>query len=300
MKKTMKKIIFAVLTAAAIMAVSVQAFADETQTQPTSEGSTYTGEAVTPPVTVSDEGVQLQNGVDYDLSYENNVNVGTATVIVTFKGNYSGERRVNFNIVARTLTNDDVAFSAIEKQTFDNGLIEPKPTITVGDITLVEGTDYDLVYENNTDVGTATVTAVLKDNYSGSVSTTFEIVSKPFTQEDVENGTVAIASTERQVYTGSAITPEPAVTYGDVTLVKDRDYTLSYENNINVGTAIIKVTFTGNYSGEATATFEIIAKSVSAGEGGSEQSSIVISDIPDQIYTGFEIMPEPTVTDVTR
>ena len=300
MKRTVKKIIAAVLAAATLTtAVSISVFAepDNTDVQPTTP-TTYTGEEVTPPVSISDEGIQLQNGVDYDLTYENNINVGTATAIVTFKGNYSGERRIDFNIVARSLTNEDVTFSDIENQVFMNGAAEPKPTITVGDTTLTEGTDYDLNYENNTNVGTATVTAVLKGNYTGSVSTTFEIVAKAISNSDIESGALAIADVEAQTFTGSGITPEPAVTYNGITLVKDSDYTLSYENNVNVGTATINITFKGNYSGTTVKQFEITAKQVSVGEGA--ESSIVISDIPDQTYTGAAITPEPVITDVGR
>ena len=61
-----------------------------------------------------------------------------------------------------------------------------------------------------------------------------------------------------QTYTGSAITPTPTIKYGDVTLVKDKDYNLTYTDNVNVGKAKINVSFIGNYSGSATTNFDII------------------------------------------
>ena len=51
-----------------------------------------------------------------------------------------------------------------------------------------------------------------------------------------------------QTYTGSAITPEPLVTAGSLSLTKGMDYEYSYTNNINVGTAKVTVTFKGDYA----------------------------------------------------
>jgi len=51
-----------------------------------------------------------------------------------------------------------------------------------------------------------------------------------------------------QTYTGSAITPEPLVIAGSLSLTKGTDYTYSYENNTNVGTATVTVTFQGTYA----------------------------------------------------
>ena len=80
-----------------------------------------------------------------------------------------------------------------------------------------------------------------------------------------------------------------------MTLEKDKDYTLSYENNVNVGQATVKVTFIGNYSGDASTTFEIISRVIT-----DDDTTIVVSPIADQTYTGKEIKPEPVITDTTR
>ncbi len=62
---------------------------------------TYTGSQITPDVTVRFGSTTLIKGTDYDLSYGNNTSAGTGTgsVTITFKGNYSGETTVYFNIV---------------------------------------------------------------------------------------------------------------------------------------------------------------------------------------------------------
>lgn len=59
----------------------------------------YTGEAVEPGVTVELDGQTLTDGTDYYVSYTNNINKGTATVTVTFMGNYKGTVTETFEIV---------------------------------------------------------------------------------------------------------------------------------------------------------------------------------------------------------
>lgn len=58
-------------------------------------------------------------------------------------------------------------------------------------------------------------------------------------------------------YNGKAFTPEPVVTLKGATLVAGTDYTVSYAGNTNAGTATVKVTGAGDYTGEATGSFAI-------------------------------------------
>ena len=67
---------------------------------------TYDGSAKTPTVTVRDGSATLTQGTHYTVSYRNNVSVGTATVTVTGKGNYSGTVTLTFVITQRTYSVD--------------------------------------------------------------------------------------------------------------------------------------------------------------------------------------------------
>ena len=62
-------------------------------------GYTYTGWEISPAVTVRDvEGKELTQGTDYEISYEDNVNAGTASILVTGKGDYTGTAVKTFTI----------------------------------------------------------------------------------------------------------------------------------------------------------------------------------------------------------
>lgn len=289
MNKNFKKFIaFAISVTSAISAITgVSAGAEEIQNTTARSGNSisYTGAAITPDIVLYDDDIQLVKGVDYELSYENNINVGTATIIVTFKGNYSGERRMNFNIIAKALTQDDVTISPIENQIFTGNPIEPKPTITFGDVTLIENTDYELSYENNIGAGTATVTVNFKGNYSGTASAHFIIEPKDLTNDSSLTSSVI----PTQTYTGEPIEPKPEIKHGDKVLEEGKDYDLSYENNTDVGDAKVKVEFKGDYTGEKEYTFEIAKKTVT-------DDNTEITGIADAAYTGAEIRPELGIT----
>ena len=58
----------------------------------------YTGGEIKPQITVTLNDIVLVEGTDYTVYYVNNINVGTATVIVIGEGNYSGVCKATFNI----------------------------------------------------------------------------------------------------------------------------------------------------------------------------------------------------------
>ena len=59
---------------------------------------TYTGSEIRPEVTVTDGSRTLIKGTDYDVAYTGNTKVGTGSVKITGKGNYSGEITKTFVI----------------------------------------------------------------------------------------------------------------------------------------------------------------------------------------------------------
>lgn len=91
-------------------------------------------------------------------------------------------------------------------------------------------------------------------------------IDEQIAKTDISSAT--IGTIYEQSYTGEEITPSPAVTIfvsgkGTVVLDKDFDYTLSYENNVNAGTATITVNGFGTYSGSASKTFKIAPAALS-------------------------------------
>ena len=239
---------------------------------------TYTGSLIVPNITVSCNDVELVKNTDYTVSYSNNKNVGTATISITGIGDYTGTITKNFNIVARDIS--DTTIGSIPNQTYTGNSISALPVITYNGATLTKGTDYTLTYSNNVNVGTGTVTITGKGNFKGTTSKTFSISARAMSD-------TSVANVSSQTYTGNGISPLPTITYNNKTLKKDTDYTLSYSNNINAGTATITITGKGNFTGTTSKTFSISARAM---------SDTSVANISSQTYTGNVISPLPTIT----
>ena len=132
---------------------------------------------------------------------------------------------------------------------YDGKAETPSVTVKVGGKTLKKDTDYTVSYSNNTKVGTAKVTITGKGNYTGSVSKTYSI------KNNFKKATVSGISTK--AFTGKNITQSITVKYNGKTLKNGTDYTVSYSNNKNIGTATVKITGKGSYTGTITKTFKI-------------------------------------------
>ena len=67
------------------------------------ESETYTGGEIKPAVEVKDGETLLVLGTDYEITYQNNVNAGTAKLLVTLKGNYKGNCEKEFTILKKQI-----------------------------------------------------------------------------------------------------------------------------------------------------------------------------------------------------
>ena len=220
---------------------------------------TYTGSAITPVPVLSkilngSSKYTLVKDTDYTLSYSNNTNVGTATITATGKGNFTGTASTTFKINKASLTVPS------QSGTLTYNTASQSPSWSNYDSTkmTVSGTT------SATNAGTYSATFTLKSttNYKWSDgTTTAKTVSWKINQYNISN--VDVEPISDQVYTESAITPVPVLSKilngsSEYTLVKDTDYTLSYSNNTNVGTATITATGKGNFTGTKIITFKIV------------------------------------------
>ena len=205
----------------------------------------YRGVPVTPKPLLKLGERTLEEGVDYELSYENNDAIGTGTVIVTGIGNYSGEKRVQFAI------GNDIASATslpIADEVYCGKAIKPKPVLSFGGRTLEEGVDYELSYERNVNAGVGIVVATgIGSQFAGEKRIEFHIE-----QADIANESAQAISA--QDYTGMPL--EPLLYVGN--LEPRVDYDLSYENNVEIGTATVTATGKGNYKGARKSTFRIV------------------------------------------
>lgn len=159
------------------------------------------------------------------------------------------------------LTADHVSLEKTEYE-YTGEAIRPNVTVRVEETLLTLDKEYSLEYADNTEVGEGKVivTGIATGGYTGTVEVSFSIVEKEDEQEPValEESHVKLDKTEF-TFDGKAIEPAVTVTVGDKVLVKDTDYTLTFENNDKAGEAFAVVTAKegSGYTGTVRVKFTI-------------------------------------------
>jgi len=135
---------------------------------------TYNGKVIKPSPDVTFGDIKLVKGTDYTLSYENNIDAGTATVTIRGKGKFTGTKSINFKINPKSIASS--AADQIPAQKYTGYSVYPAVTVKDGDRTLQKSVDYYTSFSNNKAVGKATVTINGKGNYKGSITADFYIL----------------------------------------------------------------------------------------------------------------------------
>ena len=235
----------------------------------------YNGKSHEPEIESSESAPELEQGSDYEVTYENNINAGTATIKITGKDIFCGTVERSFKI-----TPDEngmyVCYFAENNETylettFKGKKVEPEVVIDG----LVQGKDYTVTYVNNEKPGEARAELTGIGNYKGSETLYFTIYGKLPAADPIAD----------QIYTGKELTPAiviPGLKAGE-------DYYMYYEDNQYPGVATVTIYGTGYYKGTATIHFKIIKKT-------ERFVSNVKLNRTSYTCTGKTIRPSVTVT----
>ncbi|MDU6985566.1 MAG: GH25 family lysozyme [Terrisporobacter othiniensis] len=187
--------------------------------------------------------------------------IGTSSEPAYFDMNYTYLKPTNNQTSGNKIDLSSSSVSEISSKTYTGSAIEPSFTVTLNNKILKENEDYTVTYSNNISIGTAKILIKGIGNYVGEKTITFKIVAPTTSKINLSSASVSEISSKS--YTGSAIKPSVTVKVNGKTLSLNKDYTVTYSNNISVGTAKILIKGTGNYTGEKTITFKIIPKKIS-------------------------------------
>ena len=134
----------------------------------------YTGNDIKPTPEVTDGTTKLTSGEDFEYSYSNNRDVGTATLTITGNGNYTGKVEQKFTISPKSI---DGAVIELANKSF--AYIGSEQTVNITSVTLKGWTNtinYEVVSGNKaTDAGEITLTIEGRGNYTGTATTTWKI-----------------------------------------------------------------------------------------------------------------------------
>lgn len=256
----------------------------------------YTGSKLTPGVVGFFNGRELKQGVDYTISYSNNVNVGKMTITMTGKGNYKGKKYTEqVTIVPLDISTEEFSADDIVVEYVTNKAQKPAATLFRNGKKLTTR-DYSVSWKNEDGLsngafktsGVFSVEIEGKGNYTGKRIISYEITPKHSLQK------ASIGNIATQTWSGEAIEPKPDVKLGGKTLVPDQDYVITYSDNINSGKALFKIEGIGDYYGEKQKTFTIKGTALSKVKVTGYESKMTFS-IPNYDDTECEINQQKNV-----
>ena len=278
-------------------------------------GYNWTGKEVKPDVLIrcADCNKELKEGTDYKLEYKNNVNVGTATVKVIGMGAYKGvDQTANFEI------EEDCGWNGIKyyNDTYQNGdhigSLEwsewgyhgKTPYIPIAcnhcGKELKNGKDYTITFSNTDHPGEGTAKVVGLNEYAGyELNFTYTLKAKDLKAESYYNGD----DLGTYKWTGKEVKPDIGKIYVqdiygsvvDTEAVEGKDYQLEYSNNIEEGTATVKVVGIGDAKGTVlTYTYHI--EKQHGWNGFSVTGHKDGDDLGAYEWTGNDVEPELNLT----
>ena len=154
------------------------------------EDTVYTGKEIRKSVQING----LEEEKDFTVEYsEDLVNAGTVTITITGIGQYTGTLELTYQIEPRSLLMLQNEMSLSETEVYHDGT-EKKPEVVING--LLEDKDYILEYQNNVEVGTATVKVSGLDNYCDEVELEFEMIHNPEKSDRIEADCIHEGKTE--------------------------------------------------------------------------------------------------------
>ncbi len=236
------------------------------------KAQTYTGSVIEPAVTVKYKGKVVDNA-NFDINYLNNVEIGTASVVITAKADsdFIGEKVVTFKINGDPIKKAKITLATSVEYTGSE--IRPTVSAVFNGKVLYENRDFLVEYQNNVAAGKATVVITGIKSFTGTVKKTFKITGYDLTKDNAN--LVEVVTPDTVAYAKGGAKVSPIVMFGDTVLTEGKDYTLSYKNNKKViaedatknGKSIapvVTIKGKGNFAKTTTDTFGIVAQNINA------------------------------------
>ena len=262
----------------------------------------YTGKEWKPEVTVSFNSATLTAGNDYTVSYENNINAGTAKIIITGIGDhFTGLTEKTFTINSAEISG--CTFAPIADVTYNTKAHTPEETVAISGRTLEADKDYTVSYASNVNAGTATVTVTGKGNFTGSANTTFTIakadlnlsvytISSLCTETEVKTSTLPsnfFLADETETGFSIALTAAGGdAIFTQAPAVVDGENVITYQLNGGTGEATFNVTVTPVSSNYKAGTYDLKIQAYDK----TNVSNRIVFESGSAVYTGSGIKYE--------
>lgn len=241
------------MTAQYVLTVKKSIF-DSVKNSYTLENPVYTGSAVVPTVELRDGNKVLEEGTDYYVVVEDETiecDGQTHRYICYGQGEYISGIAFNYSVQPKQLTADMFSLSP-QTYVYDGQHHTPDVSGTYNNMTMVEGTDYSVVEDEDTiSAGMHHLTINGSGNYKGNCQIEYPIQAKDIAEAEI------IIGQDTLVYNGEEQIPDVVVKDGGKTFEKDKDYTLTTDEATSAGKHTIIIKGVNNYQGSVSPTYTI-------------------------------------------
>ena len=244
-----------------------------------------------PTVTKAGKQETLKKDTDYTVSYDKTdfINVGTITVTITGKGNYTGTVERTYQITKRTVT---LTSETASKAYDGTPLTRPVVAVTgdgfvTGEVTDIKATG-SVTHVSEGEV-TNTITYKTGEKFKDSNYAITKTEGKlSITAQPISSNGITVEKPSDVLYDGEMHQQKPVVKDGETTLTEGEHYTLHYDGNTtNAGTVKVVVFGKGNYNGETSVSYKITPRKVTlTSESGSKPYDGTPLTKPDVTVSG--------------
>lgn len=170
----------------------------------------------------------LKLNKDYTVSYQKNTKPGTATMIFTGTGKYTGVIKKNFKVNKITFSETDARlwYKVASEAPYGKKGAKASVLVSYNGITLTEGKDYKLSYKNNKTVGSkATVTITGAGDFTGKLvlADCYKVVKADLSTLNITANDVVFVNKAGKFMSAPVITDASGAK-----LANNKDYTLKY------------------------------------------------------------------------
>jgi len=209
------------------------------------------------PGTAHKDGVVLEystDGTAWNAAVPTGTDAGNYNVYCRMNDGGVSSAALSAFIAPKVVSSPAITLSQ-SSYTYDGSAKTPAVSSVKDGTVTIPASEYTVSYKDNTNAGTATVTITDKSggNYTVSGSATFTIAPKVVT-----NPAITLSQTSYS-YDGNAKTPSVSSVKDGTVTIPASEYTVSYKNNTNAGTATVTITDKsgGNYTVSGSKTFTI-------------------------------------------
>ena len=258
------------------------------------EPLTYTGKKVQPSeIKVYDGSTLLLQGKDYTVSYKNNINAyygkpadspKAPTVIIKGKGNYTGKIIKTFEILPKSLEDEDVIIDDIALGYKANKKQLAIPKVAWNKKKLSGKKDFSVLHIDSSlpgafmEPGEYSIQVEGKNNYCGQRTITLHIAK----EQEVLMSKVKVARIQDQTYTGTEIEVSSllTVTYKNAPLEYGKDYSIEHSPCVEPGTHSVLLRGMGTFKGVVRTSFKIVGYPMSKVDILSAQTTVEYNGLP--------------------